>query len=206
MTAFCRIFLNIIASTLSLSFNTPSSFFFLPSFGRQSPCDITMPEPESDAQRLAARGPVPPPVPAYLPVAGSPLAVDKDVYGAIQQAPRRLVEEFTLPIRSGRAWKVPAGCIAVISTPEGPQVGMYSLLRPNTRKRTHTRIYTYTHAHPYKSSCRRCRISSYLKTCHLHLVIDSSYPCILSRSCFFWPIPLFVPLSSLPFATSISIN
>lgn len=84
---------------------------------------LNMAQSKSDAERLAARGTMPPPVPAYLPQAGSPLTVDKDVYNTIQQAPRKLIEEFTLPIRSGRAWKVPAGCITAISTPEGPQVG-----------------------------------------------------------------------------------
>lgn len=79
----------------------------------------------SPEERLKARKPVPPPVPAYLPTAGSPLTVDKDLYAAIQQAPRVLVDEFTLPIRSGRAWEAPAGSIIRISTPEGPQVGMY---------------------------------------------------------------------------------
>ncbi|KLU85755.1 meiotic chromosome segregation protein [Magnaporthiopsis poae ATCC 64411] len=75
------------------------------------------------AERLAARKPIPPPVPAYLPQPGSALTVDKDVYDRIQSAPRVLVEEFTLPIRSGKAWKAPAGSIVRISTPEGPQVG-----------------------------------------------------------------------------------
>ena len=81
--------------------------------------------------RLAARQPVPAPLPAYLPKAGSPLAVDKENYAAIQQAPRKLIEEFVLPIRSGRAWKAPAGSIVRISTPEGPQVGTlrYTVLR-----------------------------------------------------------------------------
>lgn len=51
------------------------------------------------------------------------MSVDKDRYAAIQQAPRVLVEEFTVPIRSGRAWEAPAGSIIEISTPEGPQVG-----------------------------------------------------------------------------------
>ncbi|KAL2261424.1 hypothetical protein VTK26DRAFT_4191 [Humicola hyalothermophila] len=69
------------------------------------------------------RKPIPPPVPAYLPTKGSPLSVDANVYSAIQKEPRVLVEEFTLPIRSGRAWKAPAGSIIRISTPEGPQVG-----------------------------------------------------------------------------------
>ncbi|KAI6562724.1 hypothetical protein MCOR04_009290 [Pyricularia oryzae] len=55
------------------------------------------------AERLAARKPIPKPT--------------------IQEAPRVLLEEFTLPIRSGRAWKASAGSIVRISTPEGPQVG-----------------------------------------------------------------------------------
>ena len=75
------------------------------------------------AARREARGPVPEPVPAYLPKIGSPLTVDKELYNTLQAAPRVLVEEFTLPIRSGRAWKAPAGSIVRISTPEGPQVG-----------------------------------------------------------------------------------
>ncbi|KAK0372132.1 hypothetical protein CPAR01_00492 [Colletotrichum paranaense] len=75
------------------------------------------------AQRLKDRKPIPKPVPAYLPTAGSVLTVDKELYGSAQQAKRVLIEEFTLPIRSGRAWKAPAGSIVRISTPEGPQVG-----------------------------------------------------------------------------------
>ncbi|GKT50043.1 uncharacterized protein ColSpa_10224 [Colletotrichum spaethianum] len=74
-------------------------------------------------QRLRDRKPIPKPVPAYLPIAGSVLTVDKVLYESAQQAPRVLLEEFTLPIRSGRAWKAPAGSIVRISTPEGPQVG-----------------------------------------------------------------------------------
>lgn len=77
----------------------------------------------SDEERLKARQPIPPPVPAYLPKAGSPLTVDKNLYNSIQAAPRILTQEFTLPIRSGRAWKADAGSIIRISTPEGPQVG-----------------------------------------------------------------------------------
>ncbi|GJD01365.1 meiotic chromosome segregation protein [Colletotrichum higginsianum] len=75
------------------------------------------------AQRLGDRKPIPKPVPAYLPTAGSVLTVDKALYDSAQQAPRVLVEQFTLPIRSGRAWRAPAGSIVRISTPEGPQVG-----------------------------------------------------------------------------------
>ncbi|KAL3297273.1 meiotic chromosome segregation protein [Colletotrichum asianum] len=75
------------------------------------------------AQRLKYRKPIPKPAPAYLATAGSPLTVDKVLYESAQKAPRVLVEEFTLPIRSGKAWKAPAGSIVRISTPEGPQVG-----------------------------------------------------------------------------------
>jgi len=85
---------------------------------------------DAPAARLAARKPIPSPTPAYLPKAGSALAVDKGVYAAIQQAPRQLIEQFVLPIRSGRAWKAPTGSIVRISTPEGPQVGAHYRLRP----------------------------------------------------------------------------
>lgn len=81
------------------------------------------PPTASGADRLKARKPLPKPVPAYLSSEGSPLAVDKNTYTSIEKAGRVLVEEFTLPIRSGRAWEVPAGHICQISTPEGPQVG-----------------------------------------------------------------------------------
>ncbi|KAI5865166.1 hypothetical protein GGS23DRAFT_618137 [Durotheca rogersii] len=85
------------------------------------------PSNEEAEARLKARKPIPKPKPAYLPVAGSPLAVDQDLYRAIAQAPRILLEEFVLPIRSGRAWRAPAGSIVRISTPEGPQVGDLNL-------------------------------------------------------------------------------
>ncbi|KAH8179195.1 meiotic chromosome segregation protein [Sarocladium implicatum] len=94
------------------------------------------PPTTSGAERLKARKPVPKPVPAYLSSEGSPLAVDKDIYNSIEQAGRVLVEEFTLPIRSGRAWEVPAGHICQISTPEGPQVGdlnIWNLHNPRER-------------------------------------------------------------------------
>jgi uncharacterized protein YcgI (DUF1989 family) len=75
------------------------------------------------AERFKNRKPIPKPVPAYLPTAGSPLKVDQGLYESIKNAPRTLIQEFTLPIRSGKAWEVPVGCIVKISTPEGPQVG-----------------------------------------------------------------------------------
>ncbi|KAF7561782.1 hypothetical protein G7046_g2335 [Stylonectria norvegica] len=77
---------------------------------------------EVNAQRLKNRKAIPKPGPAYLPKAGSPLAVDRVFYTSIRNASRVLVEDFTLPIRSGKAWKAPAGSIVRISTPEGPQV------------------------------------------------------------------------------------
>lgn len=75
------------------------------------------------AEWLRSRKPIPKPVPAYLPSAGSPLTVSQPLYEAAQKAPRALVQDFIIPIRSGRAWKAPAGSIIRISTPEGPQVG-----------------------------------------------------------------------------------
>lgn len=92
--------------------------------------DMSQPGPEATAEeRRQARKPIPKPVPAYLPTAGSPLTVDKAAYGTIQGAPRVLLEEFTIPIRSAKAWEVPEGCIVRITTPEGPQVGMLSHFR-----------------------------------------------------------------------------
>ncbi|KAH8898338.1 meiotic chromosome segregation protein [Thozetella sp. PMI_491] len=76
------------------------------------------------------------PVPAYLATKGSPLTVDKDQYATIQTSTRVLTEEFTLDIRSGRAWKATAGSIVRISTPEGPQVGdlnIWNLHNPRER-------------------------------------------------------------------------
>ena len=74
-------------------------------------------------ERFKNRKSFPRPMPAYTPTAGSPLTVDKTLYDAIQKAPRVLINDFTIPIRSGRAWEVPAGAIVRVSTPEGPQVG-----------------------------------------------------------------------------------
>jgi uncharacterized protein YcgI (DUF1989 family) len=35
---------------------------------------------------------------------------------------RTLIEQFEVPIRTGRAWKVPAGHVFRVTTPVGPQV------------------------------------------------------------------------------------
>ncbi|OAA78561.1 hypothetical protein LEL_05384 [Akanthomyces lecanii RCEF 1005] len=98
---------------------------------------MSQPGPEAIAEeRRQARKPIPKPVPAYLPTAGSPLKVDKTAYESIQSADRELIEEFTIPIRSGKAWEVPAGCVVRITTPEGPQVGDLNIWnRHNPRER-----------------------------------------------------------------------
>jgi uncharacterized protein YcgI (DUF1989 family) len=77
---------------------------------------------------------------AYQASKGSPLIADKDFYGAIPAAKnpgkRRLVEKFTIPIRSGRAWTVPAGHAFRIVTLEGPQVADLNIWnRHNPRER-----------------------------------------------------------------------
>ncbi|KAI9879873.1 MAG: hypothetical protein M1830_006725 [Pleopsidium flavum] len=49
---------------------------------------------------------------------------------------RALTTSFTIPIRSGRAWPVPAGHICRITTPHGPQVGdlnIWNLHNPRER-------------------------------------------------------------------------
>ena len=60
---------------------------------------------------------------AYQATAGSFLDIDRDLYRTIHDDKRHeLVDSFILPIRSGRAWKVPAGYLCRITIPEGPQV------------------------------------------------------------------------------------
>ncbi|RNL86879.1 urea carboxylase-associated family protein [Halostreptopolyspora alba] len=65
------------------------------------------------------------PPPAYRSGPGGELGVDHDRYErlAARTGDRELVEHFTVPVRSGRAWEVPAGQLCRISAPEGPQVG-----------------------------------------------------------------------------------
>jgi hypothetical protein len=75
---------------------------------------------------------------AYQSTAGSALDVDKAFYRRIAQdtAGRRLVDSFVIPIRTGRAWKVPAGHVFRIVAVEGPQVGDLNLWnRANPRER-----------------------------------------------------------------------
>ena len=49
---------------------------------------------------------------------GPALEVDRDFYGRIGTETRRrtLVQELTVPIRSGMAWEVPAGHVCRIAT------------------------------------------------------------------------------------------
>jgi uncharacterized protein len=63
--------------------------------------------------------------PIYQVSKGSALDVDRTFYRRIAQAHelRTLIEELVVPIRSGRAWRVPAGHVFRIVATEGPQVG-----------------------------------------------------------------------------------
>jgi uncharacterized protein YcgI (DUF1989 family) len=58
-------------------------------------------------------------------------------YDRLATGGRELVDEFVVPIRSGRAWEVPAGHLCrLITTPEGPQVGDLNVWnRHNPRER-----------------------------------------------------------------------
>ncbi|TCO52601.1 urea carboxylase-associated family protein [Actinocrispum wychmicini] len=74
---------------------------------------------------------------AYQPRPGSVLDVDRAFYGRLAGGGRDLVEEFVVPIRSGRAWPVPAGHLCrLVITPAGPQVGDLNIWnRHNPRER-----------------------------------------------------------------------
>ncbi|MFF8786336.1 urea carboxylase-associated family protein [Streptomyces sp. NPDC015125] len=66
---------------------------------------------------------------AYQATKGGPLDVDKAFYDRVagSSGGRRLVDSFTIPIRSGRAWEVPAGHLCRIVTVDGPQVGDFNV-------------------------------------------------------------------------------
>ena len=74
---------------------------------------------------------------AYQASAGSPLTADRPFYERVASAPgRELVDSFTIPIRTGRAWEVPAGHVFRLLTVEGPQVGDLNIWnRHNPRER-----------------------------------------------------------------------
>jgi uncharacterized protein YcgI (DUF1989 family) len=72
------------------------------------------------------------PAPAYQQTVGGPLDVDRELYTRIgADEGRELAELFRIPIRSGRAWTVPAGHTCRLLTPEGPQVGDLNLWNLN---------------------------------------------------------------------------
>ncbi|AZT99713.1 urea carboxylase-associated family protein [Brevibacterium linens] len=60
---------------------------------------------------------------------GPALEVDSDFYSQIGEDTdsREIIDEFTIPIRSGQAWDIPAGHVCRISTVDGPQVGDLNL-------------------------------------------------------------------------------
>jgi uncharacterized protein YcgI (DUF1989 family) len=61
--------------------------------------------------------------PAYVAAGGGPLTVDPAFVAVLADPSRReLVEEIVIPVRSGRAWEVPAGHVCRFSIVDGPQV------------------------------------------------------------------------------------
>lgn len=69
---------------------------------------------------------------------GPALEVDREFYGAIarETGSRTLVDSFEIPIRSGKAWSVPAGHVCRLLTVDGPQVGDLNIWnRHNPRER-----------------------------------------------------------------------
>ncbi|KAL9115157.1 MAG: hypothetical protein Q9227_000951 [Pyrenula ochraceoflavens] len=77
---------------------------------------------------------MPYPPPAYLATTSpSPLIPDRSLYTRIHDASREHIYTYTIPARSGHAFKLPATCILRISTPSGPQVAdlnLWSLSNP----------------------------------------------------------------------------
>src|SRR2546426_5325892 len=74
----------------------------------------------------------------YAAKPGSPLEVDRELYGRLagEAGRRRLVERFVVPRRSGRAWPVRAGQLFRIVAVEGPQVAdlnVWNLGNPRER-------------------------------------------------------------------------
>jgi uncharacterized protein len=69
---------------------------------------------------------------------GTPLDVDRQFYSRLAREVERrsLVERFVVPIRTGRAWTVPAGHLCRIVVVEGPQVADFNVWnRYNPRER-----------------------------------------------------------------------
>ena len=75
---------------------------------------------------------------AYQATRGGPLDVDRAFYDRVSGTAggQKLVHSFIIPIRSGRAWEVPAGHLCRLVTVEGPQVGdlnVWNLADPRER-------------------------------------------------------------------------
>ncbi|ORY13391.1 hypothetical protein BCR34DRAFT_481155 [Clohesyomyces aquaticus] len=77
----------------------------------------------------------PPPSPAYFPTSPtSPLHPPKALYTRLSSLPPSSLKQtltLTIPPRSGHAWRVPAGSLFRLSTPEGPQVGDLNIWNAN---------------------------------------------------------------------------
>jgi len=74
---------------------------------------------------------------AYQAGEGSAFRIDTEFYTRVAgEAGRSLVDGFVIPIRTGKAWTVPAGHVFRIVTLEGPQVGdlnIWNLSNPRER-------------------------------------------------------------------------
>ncbi|MGW2765712.1 urea carboxylase-associated family protein [Streptomyces sp. NPDC001275] len=70
---------------------------------------------------------------AYQATKGGPLDVDRAFYDRVSKSEggRELVDSFVIPIRSGRAWEVPAGHLCRLVTVDGPQVGDLNIWNRN---------------------------------------------------------------------------
>jgi len=77
------------------------------------------------------------PAAAYRASEGGALDVNRAFYDRVaRDGGRQLVESFDVPIRSGRAWSVPAGAVCRLRTVDGPQVGdlnVWNLHNPRER-------------------------------------------------------------------------
>jgi uncharacterized protein len=74
--------------------------------------------------------------PAAYQASAGVLDVDREFYTRIGAGARERVDSFVIPIRSGRAWTVPAGAVCRIVAVEGAQVGDLNLWnRHNPRER-----------------------------------------------------------------------
>ncbi|RDW66406.1 hypothetical protein BP6252_10041 [Coleophoma cylindrospora] len=83
------------------------------------------------------------PTPAYPAEDAAILFGDQALYARVieaaaveNQAGKKLIEEFEIPIRSGKAWVVKKGQICTLTTPYGPQVGdlnIWALGNPRER-------------------------------------------------------------------------